>query len=475
MSDDVGYYYMIIAGDSLSGLAARHKLPSWETIWNDSKNAALRRRHKNPSSIQPGEIIYIPASYIPPAISSGSIGFLVAHPVQIKSITFTNDYDGLIENDSDWTYSGSPIDEPKWDQAHSDPVVRYIDTKTTLDIAFEVKGIPRSSAINGNIESDFGGMGYLNHEGTISLNTGDITAHLEAHRPLPKVINKLNDLALNWKIKAPAGTIDAGTSIHDIYCIYGQPISGSPPLPEDGATTKRMETAVAWIAATLEREPVRMVVELFRRFPFYRLEFAQLPPSDQNYLNAHPQKKRELEDAGFPQYLNGLNGGAWPLAQFAQYCAECQAIVRFIIGILHQVGFPGSIQRKYINANAPNHRTTIIRDYGTSPSGPDASKEYALVDAPVIIGHQYEKTSGVGFNNFEAYLKYSYTDSSGNSRVAWFGGGPGLKGDVDASDSTAVQALEQSLIRVFWGIAEYESVSTDPRNWKYKITNVWQY
>jgi hypothetical protein len=47
------------------------------------------------------------------------------------------DYDGLIENDSDWTYSGSPIDEPKWDQAHSDPVVRYIDTKTTLDVTRE--------------------------------------------------------------------------------------------------------------------------------------------------------------------------------------------------------------------------------------------------------------------------------------------------------------------------------------------------
>lgn len=475
MTNNVGFYYMVVSGDSLAGLASKYKLPSWETIWNHSSNDALRRRHHNPSVIQPGEIIYIPAPYIPPVIPSGSIGNLIVHPIQIKSITFTNDYDGLLKNDSDWKKSGTPINEPKWDQAHSDPVVRYINTKTTLDITCEVKGIPQSNAINGTIESDCAGMGFLSHQGTIAINTGNITAHLQAQHPLPPVISKLNDLKLNWKIRASAGTIHAGTSIHDFYCIYGQPISSSPPVVEDGATTKRMETAVAWVAETLENEPVRIVKELFKRLPYYRLEFAQLPQSDQDYLNAHPRKKQELADAGFPKYFNMAIGGAWPLAQFEKYCAECQAIVRLIIGILHQIGFPGSLQRKYINANAPNHRITIIKDYGTSPSGPDSTKEYALVDAEVIVGNLYDKTSGVGFNNFEAYLKFSYTTSSGGNRIAWFGGGTGLKGDVDASDPHAVEQLEQRLIGVFWGIAEFENVSIDPRNWKFKITNVWKY
>jgi hypothetical protein len=53
-------WHTIEQGECLSSLAAQHQLPSWQTIYNHSNNAAFRQEHPNPNVIFPGELVYIP-------------------------------------------------------------------------------------------------------------------------------------------------------------------------------------------------------------------------------------------------------------------------------------------------------------------------------------------------------------------------------------------------------------------------------
>lgn len=46
-------------GDSIASLAARCGVP-WEKIWNDSRNAKLRERRKDPNILLPGDVVFLP-------------------------------------------------------------------------------------------------------------------------------------------------------------------------------------------------------------------------------------------------------------------------------------------------------------------------------------------------------------------------------------------------------------------------------
>jgi hypothetical protein len=104
--------------------------------------------------------------------------------------------------------------------------------------------------------------------------------------------------------------------------------------------------------------------------------------------------------------------------------------------------------------------STAIVDGHTEnrPTGADPSKRYALVDAEVkkgtkyiprvldpadgqmkILPGNYKNADDVGWNNFEAYLRYRYTESA-SDKSRWYGG---------------IGEHEGNLIHVFWGIAEY--------------------
>jgi hypothetical protein len=55
------------------------------------------------------------------------------------------------------------------------------------------------------------------------------------------------------------------------------------------------------------------------------------------------------------------------------------------------------------------HVKTIIRDYGTICAGPNPGMRYALVDGEVKMGTLYSvEDSNIGWNNYEAFLKFTY-------------------------------------------------------------------
>lgn len=46
---------------TISGIASHYGIKNWMTVWNDPKNAALRKlRKNNPKLIQPGDIVHVP-------------------------------------------------------------------------------------------------------------------------------------------------------------------------------------------------------------------------------------------------------------------------------------------------------------------------------------------------------------------------------------------------------------------------------
>lgn len=45
---------------TISGIANHYGIRDWHTVWNSPLNAALRARRKNPQSIQPQDVVYVP-------------------------------------------------------------------------------------------------------------------------------------------------------------------------------------------------------------------------------------------------------------------------------------------------------------------------------------------------------------------------------------------------------------------------------
>lgn len=348
MTSGTGYYYTIRKGDTLTRLATIHHLPSWETIWNDPKNARIRHAHRSPSLIYPGESIWIPAAVPPLIIGTNAAGSISISLINIKQLTFTTDFDGLLKNDADWKYSGTPINEPKWDLQHSDPIIHKLDSIIECDAVFEMKGktIP-------SIKADITGNGparFLTFEGKGVFAPGETTIHVKSIDKIWNKVNKYDLNNINWILtKAALPILYAGVTYPiNLYAIMGQSINSGEP--EDGTTTKRMELAIKWVLECNTNLPVDIVDKLFSKFPFYVLGFKYLPKEQRDELNRDPILKNQLFDAGFASYMKSDIGGAWLLGQFSKFGGECQAIVRLIKGILHQIGCPGTIGLKYVNS-----------------------------------------------------------------------------------------------------------------------------
>lgn len=53
-------WHVIKKGETLSGLAAKHGLKSWQTIYQHPNNAVFRKNRPDPDRIQPGDRVYVP-------------------------------------------------------------------------------------------------------------------------------------------------------------------------------------------------------------------------------------------------------------------------------------------------------------------------------------------------------------------------------------------------------------------------------
>lgn len=369
--------------------------------------------------------------------------------VDLVSVRFQSDHAKLKDEKTAWTNTGKVFAEPEWTKAGNNfPISHTMDASVEIEIEVEA-----SEAVSGKLVGTGTGLAF---EKTVDLPQGKSKHVLTSKAKLPKTVGK-QSYSLTWSLERSGGSpISIGSSgVHTVFVTMNVPREEG--RPEDGATEKRMDQAVRWIGEANTLDPHKIVDHLFSKYEHYILGFSYLPEHLQKKLEANPAEKKALEDAGFAAYMNDAVGGAWPLAQYQEYGGECQAIVRLIRGHLTQTGAPGKAEPKYVNADASAPYTARILDYGTRCPGPNASRRYALSDSPIEEGKAYDDTSGIGWNNYEAYLKFEHA-----GKIGWLGGG------VGRLPST------QNPLNVFFGLAEIEIVWENGTA-KRKVTKLWNY
>jgi hypothetical protein len=384
--------------------------------------------------------------------------------LRIEAFRFKSDHTLLVDNTADWTKSGAAIPEPEWKRTPftSGPITHTRKETIEADATFSVP-LPtaetKSAVVEGRANINALSFKAL---GTESYGPGaDKTVAVQGTAPLPDLVGRIKR-AVAWRAKADKYYAASSSGAHVVFVTYGKPIDTG--LVEDGVTLRRMTKTIEWVGrawAAGKREPVDLIEAVFDRFSHYVLGFEMLTAQQRAYLRGRPAALASMNAAGFAAYMKDSKGGAWPLAELVKYGGECQAIVRLTRAMAHQVGLPGSIEVKYVSSQPADPYKSRVLDVPHSPTGPIAGLNYALVDGPVSVGRQYGKRDGVGFNNYEAYLKYTH------GRVTWFGGGIGR---MPAS------MKEDDLVKVFWGLAAISRGGPDPAGGiKFKINRVWQY
>jgi hypothetical protein len=184
-----------------------------------------------------------------------------------------------------------------------------------------------------------------------------------------------------------------------------------------------MRTAAQVAEAAKSVDEFEVLKFIFSLFPGYTLGLGHLPPEKREELEGQPELLEKLTDAAWPHYFADEQtdkGGAWLIADAPLWSAECQAICRHAMAVMHQLGAKSEIEIVYYAADFDSP-ATVQTD---APSGPNPLRRYSLVDMPVEIGETYwHGESPVGFNDFEAYLKVK---CPGQDQPRLFGGGVGL-------------------------------------------------
>lgn len=373
----------------------------------------------------------------------------------LQAVRFRSDHKLLKDNTKDWHDTGSRYKKPEWLRHRREyPITHTMGKKIQIYVRLSVHPSDACAESGRLIGNGPGKLDFL--KSGVNFAPGRVIEKLACRIPLPRKVQK-GLLGITWKALTDVRH-NVGYSQNYVYVTMDTPINEGKP--EDGVTVWRMEHAVGMVEAARTIDPMKIVEHLFQYFPVYVLgnvDQSSLDRATQKKLDSDPKRKSKMRKAGFSAYMKN----AWPLAEYREFGGECQAIVRLIVGVLHQVGCPGKAKVKYVNANASAPYTPVIRDVGTQCTGPDGSKGYALVDSAVKAGKLYGSRSGVGWNNYEAYMKFTHGGETG-----WFGGGVGK----------LPPGMNQ--LHVFYGLAEYKWV-TVKRGSRYvhrrKVTRVWKY
>jgi hypothetical protein len=243
--------------------------------------------------------------------------------VKTVSLEFIGDHQLLKNNAADWTNTGSVVAKPEFSYGKkSAPMSRTKKKRLCVQVAFEVwpYDAPQiQCSIKGTAS-----FGALFFDTSFPLKGGLQTVILESAGDLPDKITKLSgDIA--WTVdNGVDGPMKADLSWgHDLYVTFDTPVD-LVGTSEAGITEKRLKTSVELIARAGSNDPHAIVASLMGLVPGYVLIRNGAVPSQFNH----------------PTYFNS-SGGAWPIAEYLSYMAECQAICRFVHATIKQIGCPG--------------------------------------------------------------------------------------------------------------------------------------
>jgi hypothetical protein len=324
--------------------------------------------------------------------------------LKILEIAFQTDHKKLKNYSKDWMNLGAVFPKPEWRPGVSSPISHSINKQVCLKIKF-LAGPPEGRTQFGALRGK--GPDHLTFDsGRRSIHAGEHVFTLKCEIGVPGQILKREE-QIAWRLELEQdGTLQGGTTgPHVIYCTFSDPEDDrSGREQEDGVTLKRMEKAVDWGGEVDSLDPHKLVDVLMGTFRSYTLQASKDVP---------PHYKH-------PSYRN-LLGGAWPLAEYRKP-AECQAIVRLVMGVIRQLGLPGVATAVvvYTDPDAPEQPKVELLAKGAGLRKfykvVDGSYWFvALTDGRVKEGEDYpfpdcpdrKGRPLVGFNTYEACLKFT--------------------------------------------------------------------
>jgi hypothetical protein len=316
---------------------------------------------------------------------------------------------------ADWTFAGPTYGKPEWNGAAaiSNPVTVTAGILLTLNVQLTVAP-PFASAENCHIVGLHGGSVLF--EALAQLHGGQQTVQIRGIAPSLNIVREGN-VAIQWMVRcADDQQFNAGTNANHVFFLLGAPIAGG--APEDGPTLKRMQAAMQAVGQAQAVSPdisFNIIAGLWPHFPNYVLVNDPTLPGAYNH----------------PNFFNAA-GGAWPIMDHVASGAECQAIVRFVKGILNQIGSPAQTTGVLVWADPLNPNLALESPLGAGGLGGRTALVngvtwYAsLADGPIFAGQPVPQ--GTRLNNFEACLRYA-----NGGAVGYFPGGvQALRPSADA-------------------------------------------
>jgi hypothetical protein len=327
--------------------------------------------------------------------------------IELISLRFWSDF-GLIKNqETKWTDTGSRYPVPEWltGRQLASPIVHRLDKNVKLDLTFK-GGPPGACAEKGTIAG--AGPAGLTFSKDVTFKPGKQTFTLMSPETTANEVNEL-DMSISWSAATELASY-AGRTQNETYLTMAKPMNEGHQ--EDGVTKNRAKTAVRLVSEAASLEPHKIVESLMAKFPFYTLRRDPDVPAE----HVHPT------------YFN-KSGGAWPMAEFTSKSGECQAIVRFVRGVLKQVGCPGSAKTYVVwsDPNVSNGQKVLEAEYPRRTLH-DRNKKVngvvwsaALADRDPVAVDTVFTPDTMGMNTFEACLRFEH-----GGTTKYYGGGAGI-------------------------------------------------
>jgi hypothetical protein len=290
--------------------------------------------------------------------------------VVLNSLTFTSDHGVLRNNTKDWE-DGPPYGKPEWgrsgDDVFSHPISQTRDTPVSLDASINVQPVdapPGPVQLRGRSDVPFLNFDF---SGTMSGGRGQ-TVGLTSTGKLPSSVMAVKDKYISWTMKWRDWEHEiARSGPHTIFVTVAPPINATVAYQQP--TYKRMDKAVEIVADAGVVDPHPLVKKIMFFWDHYNL---------------------------FVRYSN-----PWSLADNIALGAQCIDIVRFVRGVIHMVGVPGTADAVVVWARPEAPDVGVEGPYGgfvgmpTVPPEPVHRWTAALIDGDGC------------FNNFEAALKFN--------------------------------------------------------------------
>lgn len=329
--------------------------------------------------------------------------------IKVVSVTFTTDHDLLKNDAANWKNEGVRYPKPEWTLADAGsvgaPITHTMDRQVGVRVVVEVQP-PNACPESGTFEGH-GPEGLVFSPVAAAWKPGQITFTLTSSSKLPRSVKRLR-LDLQWTAVAQSGRFDRSSAD---YCFITMDTPINNGAQEDGVTLRRMFKAVELVEPMATLDPHTIVERLMQKIPYYTLVRDPAVPGAYKH----------------PTYFNN-EGGAWPIGDYMGSYAECQAIVRFVHGVINQIGCPGTVEAVVIWAdpNVNNGATVLENPLGSATlhgrqktiDGKLCRVALAATTATLAVGQTYP--TGSMMNMYEACLKFTH-----NGVTKYYGGGAG--------------------------------------------------